>query len=280
MANKRRGSKTSTKVVGFGDTANGDTSVSAKDKKNCELRWQSHFSAARKCVAANNLHAAVMELQASVKFATSLSDYRLANSFAELGFVALRLEEFESARSFISMAISVREGLFGQLEPSVAIEYNNLAMTYEWNKDYARAKPILIKAVQILETIGTFETVAQAEPYEGLASVFVAFGEYQEAEAVCKKALQIRDKHLGRLHPLSLNTLQFLIQIHRAAGDQTGVASIREAYAERLREFAGSSETGASVEAMRRLLQSRESSGQKERYDSCIGDFLKLMARR
>ena len=104
-------------------------------RKNAEMRWQNHYSAARKAVAGDDLHSAVLELQACVKFAEELADYRLANSFAELGFVALKLREFETARSFINFAIGVRETIYGADDPSVAIEYNNLAMTYEWNGD-------------------------------------------------------------------------------------------------------------------------------------------------
>lgn len=252
----------------------------ADDAKNNELRWQAHYSAARRFIADNNFHGAVLELKAAVKFATRLGDYRLANTFAEFGFVALRLKEFETARAFIKMAISVREKIYGFIDPSVAIEYNNLAMTFEWRKDYAGAQPYLLRAVQILEEHGRFDSVNQAEPYEGLASVFVASGQFKKAEQLCMKAIQIRDEHLGRLHPLSMKTVQFLIEIRRAAGNSLGALAARDIYSQRLSEYARSKSNTATVETMRRLLAFQQSSEHKDRFDSCIGDFLKLMTRR
>src|SRR6202044_3577167 len=70
------------------------------DLKNAELRWLRHFSATRKFIALDDMESAVQELQGALKFAERLGDYRLANTFGELGFVSMRLKEFDTARSF------------------------------------------------------------------------------------------------------------------------------------------------------------------------------------
>jgi len=257
-----------------------ESAASINSRKNAEMRWANHYSAARKAVASDDLRSAVLELQACVKFAQSLADYRLANSFAELGFVALKLREFDTARSFIEFAIGVRETIYGANDPSVAIEYNNLAMTYEWNGDEKNARPHLEKAIDILEQHGKFDNANQAEPYEGLASICANQGQYRLAEQLCLKAIQIRDEHLGRLHPLSMKTVQFLARIHQAAGNHTSATAANDVYEQRLQEHAESRSYGATAEALRNLLDSRDSTSEREKYDTCIADFLKLMARK
>lgn len=250
------------------------------DLKNIEMRWQAHFTAARKSINAEEFNNAIMELQSCVRFAEELGGYRLANSYSELGYVALRLDEFETANSMFRKALQIRETAYGAQDPSVAIEYNNIAMTYEWFKDYDGAKPFLMKAVQIIEQNGEFNSANQAEPYESLASVFIAQGDMKKAEQYCMKAIQIRDELLGRLHPLSMKTVQFLLQIHRANSNTEGAASARAVYTQRLREYASTKTMSATAQALRNVLDTIELSDEKEPYDVGIGDFLKLMARR
>lgn len=249
------------------------------DRKNIELRWLSHFTAARKAILARDFSSAVIELQSSVRFAEKLEDYRLANSLSELGYVSLQLNEFESARTFFNMAVKARITTCGANDPSIAVEYNNIAMTYEWNKDFVSAKSYLAKAVNILEEHGQFDSANFAEPYESLASICLAHGEVKKAEQLCLKAIQIRDEVLGRLHPLSMNTVQLLVQIHRASKNDAGIASARAVYMQRLQEYANSTTMNAASQALKKLLDTRENANKKEPYDNCIGDFVKLMAR-
>jgi tetratricopeptide (TPR) repeat protein len=261
------------------DKIGGDHEVMI-DRKNAELRWHSHHRAARNAIANNELHGALLELQSCVKFGEQLGDYRLANAFAELGYVALKFNEFETARSFIKLAIGVRETLFGAAHPSVAIEYNNLAMTYEWDEDYGNAKPYLLRAVSILENHGKFDHANHAEPYEGLAAVYLAHGEYNKAIQTCMKALQIRDEKLGRLHPMSMKTVQLILQIHRCARNSHGAAAARNVYIQRLVEYSNSTTAQAAATSIRKALDSGDLASGNEEVDTCIGDFLKLMARR
>jgi tetratricopeptide (TPR) repeat protein len=250
------------------------------DVRNTELRWQRHYSSAHKFLAADEVESAVRELQAALKFAERLNDFRLANTYGELGFVSMRLKEFDTARSFFRRALGVRESLFGSAHPTVAIEYSNLGMSYEWENDFEQAKPLLQLAIELLDKDGQYETVNQAEPYEALASICKKQKEFERAQELCQKALEIRDKHAGRLHPISIKTVELLCDIHKAADQTEEFDKARAEYDQRLHEYAESRSFGAAAKMLKHLLENSDGSKWSEKADTCISDFLRMVARR
>jgi tetratricopeptide (TPR) repeat protein len=250
------------------------------DLKNAELRWLRHFSATRKCIALDDMESAVQELQGALKFAERLGDYRLANTFGELGFVSMRLKEFDTARSFFRKALSVRQTIYGAEHPSVAIEYSNLAMSYQWQRDFRRAKPLLEAAVAILDKCPELDSINQAEPYEALASICKAKKDFPAAEALCLKALEIRDRLVGRLHPISIKTVELLIQVRQASGKVRKLAEARKDYDSRLREYADSKSFGAAAKMLKHLLAHKDGLESSQTADASISDFLRMVARR
>ncbi|HEY9776591.1 MAG TPA: tetratricopeptide repeat protein [Planktothrix sp.] len=254
--------------------------VDENDLKNAELRWLRHFSATRKSIAADDMESAVQELQFALKFAERLNDYRLANTYGELGFVSMRLKEFDTARAFFRKALTVREALYGAEHPSVAIEYSNLAMSYQWQREFAKARPLLEAAVSILDKHGQWEALNQAEPYEALSAIYKSKKEFVRAEELCRKALEIRDQLAGHLHPISIKTVELLIQIREAAGKPRKVAEARKDYDSRLQEYADSKSFGAAAKMLKHLLEHKTTGIENEAADASISDFLRLVARR
>jgi len=272
---KSRKSKKSGEVPTFQD----ENSIES-DVKNSELRWQRHYFAGRKAIASGNLEEAVREFQSALKFAERLNDYRVANTLADLGFVSMKLDEYKLAREFIRRALTLRETIYGANDPTVAIEYNNLAMTYEWQKDYVKAKPLLEKAVEILNSQGNIDVLNYAEPYENLATICRAQQNFIRAEELCKQALSIREEAAGRLHPLVMKTVEYLAELQQLAGKAEKAEETRIDYNRRLNEYAENTSYGATAEMLRRLLDYREGSPEKAKAEAHITKFLKLVADR
>jgi tetratricopeptide (TPR) repeat protein len=250
------------------------------DVKNSELRWQRHYSAGRCAIKKDHLEEAVREFQSALKFAERLNDYRVANTFADLGFVSMKLDEFKLAREFIRRALSQRETIYGANDPSVAIEYNNLAMTYEWQKDFVSAKPLLEKAVEILNSQTNLAVLNYAEPFENLAAICQQLENFIRAEELLKQALSIREEAAGNLHPLVLKTIAALADVQESAGKAEKAEETRTEYNRRLNEYAANKSYGATAAMLRRLLDFREGTAEKAKAERSISEFLKLAADR
>jgi tetratricopeptide (TPR) repeat protein len=106
----------------------------------------------------------------------------------------------------------------GATHADVAASLNNLAMLYEAQGAYARAEPLLLRALGIWERVlGTMHPNVAAS-LNNLGMLYEAQGAYTRAEPLLLRALDIREKVLGAMHPDIANSLNNLARIYQDEG--------------------------------------------------------------
>src|SRR5262249_16138368 len=94
--------------------------------------------------------------------------------------------------------------------------------------DYARAEPLLQRALQIREKALGPDRSYVARALHDLALLHVDKGDYAGAEPLLQRALQIREKALGPDHPDVASSLTDLSVIHRAQGRSADAVQARQ----------------------------------------------------
>ena len=102
--------------------------------------------------------------------------------------------KYKEAANLLNDALSIREKTLGENHPAVSVHLDYLLESIEIN---------LLKSKKVAATLNN------------LAVLYGKRGKYKEAEPLCKRALEIREKVLGKDHPdvaKQLNNLALLCQ--------------------------------------------------------------------
>ncbi len=110
-------------------------------------------------------------------------------------------------------------------EPGELHALNQLALAYREAGDYERARQLAERALKIVEAEKLTETVEGANVFANLGGIAVMRGDTVEAETWLGRALQIRERLLGPLHPQVAETLSDLALAYSMEGrfDTAGV---------------------------------------------------------
>src|SRR5712691_2805967 len=122
----------------------------------------------------------------------------------------------EAERSF-QAGLKEAEG-FGPQDPRLATSLNNLGELYRAKGQYAKAEPLLRRALAIREKALGPEHPDVATSLNNLALLYGVQGKYAEAEPLFKRALAIMEKALGPEHSDVATSLSNLAELHRIQG--------------------------------------------------------------
>ena len=101
-------------------------------------------------------------------------------------------------------AIEIDEKSLGKDHPTVATDYNNLAVSLQYQGKYADAEPLYRRAIEIDEKTLGKDHPDVARDYNNLAGLLQNQGKYAEAEPLYRRAIEIDEKTLGKDHPTLL----------------------------------------------------------------------------
>jgi CHAT domain-containing protein/Tfp pilus assembly protein PilF len=145
--------------------------------------------------------------------------YRILAGFLTFFLLSSLFPVAPSPQAFPPGAIwqSIQEELRGT--PDFADSLNNLARLYLDRGDYAKAEPLLNRALAIREkTLGP-EHPDVADSLNNLASLYLDRGDYAKAEPLLERALVIREKALGPEHPDVADSINNLARLYRNLND-------------------------------------------------------------
>ena len=96
----------------------------------------------------------------------------MAASYNNLGFVHQKLGDFEKAKEYHELALSIRQKTLGPENVQVANSYNNLGSVHERQGDFEKAKEYHELALSIRQKKLEPENVQVATSYGNLGQVY------------------------------------------------------------------------------------------------------------
>jgi CHAT domain-containing protein len=148
-------------------------------------------------------------------------------------------------------------------------------------KDHEEAVVVLKKVLANMEATKRVGSATYAAALHSLGVSQTALLRYKEAEASLKRALEIREKALGKAHPDTARTLHALAMLRKAMGDTGSALPLIEeglaAVSAKLRQdaaFMSDRQQLAAANALRHFLDARLSLPDKEGYPSAAAHDL------
>ncbi len=137
--------------------------------------------------------------------------------FIQAGRDALQQENYDEAERQFEDALEAAER-FPAGDPRLGKSYNNLAAVYYAQEDYARAEPLMRRALtQLQEAQGTDNTEV-AQTMKNLAALYYLQGNRREAESLLKRSLAILERVHGPGHAYVATVLSNLAGLYQADG--------------------------------------------------------------
>lgn len=131
------------------------------------------------------------------------------------GRSALQQQKFSEAERHFESALEAAER-FPSGDPRLGKSYNNLAAVYYAQEDYARAEPLMRRALgQLREALGP-ENTDVAQTMKNLAALYYLQGNRREAEGLLKQALVVLEKVHGPNHAFVATVLSNLAGLYQA----------------------------------------------------------------
>ncbi len=125
--------------------------------------------------------------------------------------------KFHEAMPLAERSLALREKALGATHPDIVVNLNNLANLYLALGTYARAEPLLVRALDVSDKVGaTHPDVANI--LNSLAFLYYELGVYARAEPLLVRALDISEKTLGATHPDIAVNLNNLANLYSAQG--------------------------------------------------------------
>lgn len=136
-------------------------------------------------------------------------------------------------------ALELRRTFLPANDASIAVELNNLGMLYQRRKEREKAIECLKQAVAILDEYGEITKPNLADPYDNLAALLLETGAIAQARTACQRALDIRDRTIGKINAHSVMSLKLLsdIQTREKPHARATRETAKECYA-RMKELA------------------------------------------
>jgi len=127
---------------------------------------------------------------------------------------------YSEALTVAEQALSMAQTSFGKDSSAVARSENILALTQEALGSYKKAETLFLDAVRIyeLEKDPAREAIELAPLLANLSGLYQATGDYEKAEPFSRRALTLRESHLGAWHHDVANSLINLGLIYEAEG--------------------------------------------------------------
>ena len=136
--------------------------------------------------------------------------------------------QYQQAIPLAQRALAIREKALGSVHPDVAQSLNNLAVLYQAQGNYGAAEPLYQRALAIREkALGSVHPDV-AESLNNLAFLYQTQGnygaaeplfKYRAAESLYQRALVIREKALGPVHPTVATSLNNLASLYQDQGN-------------------------------------------------------------
>ncbi|CAH3127574.1 unnamed protein product [Pocillopora meandrina] len=121
----------------------------------------------------------------------------IATSYSNLGVVHHKLGDFEKAKEYHELALSITQKKLGPENVQVATSYNNLGSVHEQLGDFEKAKEYHQLALSITQKKLGPENVQVATSYNNFGLVHHKLGDFEKAKVYHELALSITQKKLG-----------------------------------------------------------------------------------
>lgn len=152
----------------------------------------------------------------------------------DLGVLKQRVELYPAAQYFFGNALSIVDGATNAPPKMVLQVLNNTGRNYCFQKDGAKAEPLLKRALALalLKQEGSKEISSAnpdvAEVETNLGAAYVLLGRYPEASKLYEKALAIDSAALGDDHPFIATILDGIAETVSQQGNPSGAESYRK----------------------------------------------------
>ncbi|MGI9500613.1 MAG: tetratricopeptide repeat protein [Geminicoccaceae bacterium] len=128
---------------------------------------------------------------------------------------ALQQQNFSEAERHFESALEAAES-FPSGDARLGKSYNNLAAVYYAQQDYARAEPLMRRALtQLQEALGP-ENTEVAQTIKNLAALYYLRGDRDQAETLLRQSLAILEKVHGPNHAFVATVLSNLAGLYQA----------------------------------------------------------------
>ena len=129
-----------------------------------------------------------------------------------------RSGDFERAESLYKLAIETSRKRVGDAHPMVVQAMSNLAVAYERVARYQDAARVYDEVVPVAER-AFGESVKLTTHYTSIAANYTRLGRLDEADALLRRALEIRRAKLGEGHPGVAVVLRTIAMVEKERGD-------------------------------------------------------------
>lgn len=169
-----------------------------------------------------------------------------AGALNRLGIVCQKDSRYDEAQDAFSKCLDLTERIYGPTHPEVASALNNLAFViWDGRGDKAKARPIFEKAVRLFEDAMPFSSEISAQQRQQYARTFQNFAclleevrEFDEAERLYRKALDINVEAFGSCAPSVFKSVQFLSNFLEKRGRTQEAKDLSDKFWPHVHEFA------------------------------------------
>jgi len=110
------------------------------------------------------------------------------------------------------------QGVDNSTDLPEALRLNKEANQFYQAADYAKAEPLLVRALEIREKVLGPTHPDTATSVNNLAGLYYSTGAYAKAEPLLVRALEIKEKVLGPTHPDTAASLNYLAVLYKSTG--------------------------------------------------------------
>ncbi|KAK6350994.1 hypothetical protein TWF718_004173 [Orbilia javanica] len=143
----------------------------------------------------------------------------------EIGSVLRHQQKYNEALDHYRIALAGRETILGEKHPDTLITIYETGMVLNSQKNYNDALQQFYRALAGFEALGpgySSKLIGTAAVMERIALVFVNQEKYKEALKWCSRALETREKTLGKDHPLTITAAETVASCKKTVFYQKG----------------------------------------------------------
>lgn len=119
----------------------------------------------------------------------------------DAGMRAYRADDLEAAARHFERALALARERYGEGDPRLATDLNNLAEVYRLLGGLEEAEKLYLEALSLDRQRGSADPGATATTLNNLALLYRAKKRFEEAEDLYRQALQLLEGNLGPNHP-------------------------------------------------------------------------------
>ncbi|MCB2054720.1 MAG: tetratricopeptide repeat protein [Geminicoccaceae bacterium] len=134
------------------------------------------------------------------------------------GFALFREDRYAEARPHFERALVAAEARYGENDPRIAIELNNLAEVNRLMGRFDEAEPLYLRALELVESDSGADDPGLATTMNNLALLYRAQDRLDEAERLYERSLDILQKALGPRHLNVAKSMNNLAMLYDAQG--------------------------------------------------------------